>query len=161
MCFCVRKIFVRVLYGCARRRGPAFPNSASRIIVQYARRVFVRCLTNRKSSSPERHAKRLVDSPRRARRKFKLTGAVDLTGTTACLHRDYQRPRKWGQVQRGVPSNSIPFSVAVVILPDCSKSAGSLSERTVFNSSQFPPVPRSFLSSTALSLFDPRGIVAQ
>jgi len=25
------------------------------------------------------------------------------TGTTARLYRDYQRPRKWGQVQRGVP----------------------------------------------------------
>lgn len=33
----------------------------------------LRYLSNRKSNSLERHAKRLVDSPRRSHRKFKLT----------------------------------------------------------------------------------------
>lgn len=49
--------------------------------------------------------------------EIQVDGAVDLTGTTARLYRDYQGPRKWGQVQRGVPSNSIAFRIAALFYP--------------------------------------------
>lgn len=60
--------------------------------------------------------------------EIQVDGAVDLTGTAARLYRDYQGPRKWGQVQRGVPSNSIAFKVAALFYLSVLK-APSLSEK--------------------------------
>lgn len=89
--------------------------------------------------------------------KIQVDGTVDLTGTTARLYRDYQRPRKWGQVQRGVPSNSIALKVAALFYPSVSQSAGSFGEKergSMFNSSQFPPIlpaPPSLSASAILA----------
>ena len=84
-------------------------------------------LTNRKSSSPgkTRGMARRFSSPL-CSSEIQVDGAVDLTGTTARLYRDYQRPRKWGQVQRGVPSNSIAFRVAALFYPSVLKAPSSL-----------------------------------
>lgn len=59
--------------------------------------------------------------------EIQVDGVVDLTGT-ARLYRDNQGPRKWGQVQRGVPSNSIAFKVAALFYPSVLKAPG-LSEK--------------------------------
>lgn len=58
--------------------------------------------------------------------EIQVDGAVDLTGTTARLYRDYHKKwgRKWGQVQRGVPSNSIAFRVAALFYPSILKTLG-------------------------------------
>jgi len=61
----------------------------------YSRIGILRYLTNRKSSSPERHAKRFVGSPHRACRKFKSWRRPNWNN--ARLYRDYQRPRNGGK----------------------------------------------------------------
>lgn len=95
---------------------------------------------NRKSSSPERHASGLSafvgnSSRRRAREEQRLV-LIAIIG-----------PRKWGQVQRAVPSNSIPFG-ALSPPPVPLKARAGVSGRRCLIPLNFllsrspPPVPR-------------------